>query len=120
MNKESKEIAKTLTVELLLALRRELLATGASALGHWDQLQSRLTIASRTSADLSSWFSTMCRQLNLPAVSSVSSKAFRELLECVKEHEREWIKEIEVTVPALIARTRVEAEARRAWRTDNE
>lgn len=67
--------SQTLTVELLLALRRELLATGASALGHWDQLQSRLTIASRTSADLSSWFSTMCRQLNLPAVSSVSSKA---------------------------------------------
>lgn len=115
---EAKKQATLLTIDLLLYLRREMQRNGTHPYALWEQLQSRLAIASRTAAKLDLWYSTLLRGLTLQGVSSNCCNAYGLLEEFVTGAgiEREWIKEIERTLPAIIAKTRVEAEARKNWK----
>jgi hypothetical protein len=116
MEATKKQNLKELTINLLLALRADLLAAGANALSHWEQLQTRLERACKTADTIDVWFSVLTRSLAIPTPSRSSVGAFNLLsaqttaLEC----DGDWIAEMQRTVPALIALTRVRAEDRKA------
>lgn len=116
MTPDEKKEAQRLTVLLLLEVRREMLSAGANPLKHWDQLQDRLLIASRTTATLHGWFAALCKHLCLPAVDSSTSLALDALQHQAAQFERQWVAEIQRLAPALIAQCRVVADAKKEAR----
>lgn len=105
-----------LTVTLLLELRREYLAAGASALKHWDQLQSRMLAAARTTDSVPEWLSSMCRALQLGAPLSSTCSAASALQRAVLAdggRAAEWLDLLEREHAFLIASARLEAERRK-------
>jgi hypothetical protein len=118
MNQELKKQATELTIELLLLLRKEFLEQGASSLSHWEQMQTRLAIASRTAATIDLWYSTLLRGLRLEGLNLRCCESF-ELLRgflLTAQIEQEWIAEMDKILPAIIAKTRVAAESRKNWK----
>jgi hypothetical protein len=71
---------RDLTVELLLQIRSEYLAAGASPLKHWDQLQEQFRAASMRSADASEWVTNIIRWCRLGAPSKSRSLATDRLV----------------------------------------
>lgn len=100
-------------VTLLLEMRAEYLANGANALKHWQQLQDRALLATRTSSRISEWVTTLGRELQLGNPSSSRSSATMALIAEVDADDGEALDAIEDQLGVLMARARVEAERRR-------
>lgn len=111
-------VLQTLTMHVLLELRALFLASGASPLSHWDQIESRLQASTRTSASVEEWLTSMKRGLRLVTTSSsLSSAAVRLADEVALLGPRGalvWLDMVSREVGYLMAITRLEAEDRRA------
>jgi hypothetical protein len=117
LSEEKRTRLENLSVALLLELRREYLAAGASPLKHWDQMQSRMLGAARTTDSVPEWLSTMCRSLQLGAPRSstwsAASALHREVTEC---GPAAWLDLVERECSYLMAKARLESETRKAQR----
>lgn len=109
------EEVREATVSLLLAVRAEYLAAGASALKHWDQLQDRVRSAARTSSTLPEWSTALGRSLGLGAPSRDRCSAIDALHKLLMEQreENEWLALVESEYGYLLAMARLRAEQRR-------
>lgn len=103
-------------VAYLLTVRGEYLAAGANALKHWQQIQDRALLATRTSERISEWTSSVARELQLGSPSSSRSSATLALTDLVDADDGEALDVIEVELGYIMARCRVEAERRREER----
>lgn len=116
MSPEYEKTLRALLMEWLLALRREYLATGANAITHWDQLQTRMIAASRTTGTVAGWVSKVRYSLRLGAPSRDSSQCSTAL---ERETQEERVKDADVLrlverrAPMLVALARVTAEERK-------
>lgn len=117
MDEQQKRVLERLTVDLLMEIRAAYLATpGCSALKHWDQLQSRMRVASRTCASVQEWVTAMHRGLQLPAPRSSTSSVIQALVNEVDIMQRgqvAWLDLVEREYACLLSRCRLEAERRR-------
>lgn len=110
----AKEHMSDATVDVLLALRAQYLATGASALKHWDQIAEAMKSAVRRSSGPEAWVSTMGMRLRLEAPTSALSAATVALVEAVRRYDvRAWLALVESEGVYLLARARTLAEERR-------
>lgn len=112
-----KEKLRTLTVEVLLDIRAAHLASGASPLTHWTQLQTRMRSAARTTANPEEWITSVRRHLAIQDAPNLSSsRSFRGLADCVREKScaREWLDLVEAEHGYLIAVAQGIAEERRS------
>lgn len=119
MEKDEQERLRTLTVEVMLALRAAYLGSpGANALKHWDLLRTRLLSAVRTSQTPEEWVTSMCRRLQLPTLNSSASSAVADLADHVRErgNASDWLSLVEREHGYLMALTRRAAEQRREAR----
>jgi hypothetical protein len=80
-----KEKLRTQIVEVLIAYRRQYLATGASALTHWDILQNRTMSAARRSGTMDQWVSLLAQKLQLQAPDKGACSAILDLTAFVRE-----------------------------------
>ena len=111
-----KERLRTLTVEVLLEIRRAYLQTGqANVLRHWDQLQDRTRSSARMSSSPEEWATNMARSLRLDAPSSRFSEAVLELTHAVREMSCEgaWLDLLEREYQFMIVMARRCAEQRK-------
>lgn len=111
---QRREDLRNATISLLLEVRRAYLATGASALDHWQQIQSRTRRAAKSSTTVEEWFSTLSRGLRLPSAGSSLSSELESLRSIVGDDAAEWLRMLEDETAALLARTRALADAQRA------
>lgn len=118
LNEKQKELLRTMTVELLLELRRGYLAAGANPLKHWAQLQNRMLSAARRSTGPDEWATAMMRGLQIPVVSKSVSLLLLALGAGVREMgaAREWLDMIEREFGLLMAMTRLAAERQKEER----
>lgn len=107
-------------VDLLMEVRSEYLGAGANALKHWSQIHDRALLATRTSARMGEWVTTLRRRLNLGSPSSSSSSAAVALCAEVDADDAEAIDLIEDTLGLIMARCRMEAERRKEAREARE
>lgn len=113
----AKEHMSDATVDVLLAMRAQFLATGASALKHWDQLAEAMKSAVRRSSGPETWVSTMGARLRLESPSSDLSAKSVALVETVRRYDvRAWLALVESEGVYLLARARTLAEERREAR----
>lgn len=106
---KDKEQLRNLMVEYLLAVRSAYLRTaGCSVLKHWDQLQSRMRSAARTSSNPEEFATDMARSLRLESPSSDYSTALRQLTDAVHERNasREFLQLVEDEWGWICAMTR--------------
>lgn len=116
MTDADKNRLETLSVSVLLEMRRAYLANGASPLKHWDQLQDRVRMASRSTEDVGEWVTAISRRLNLGSPSNSLSSVINDLrqgVQSVCDHPREWIEMVEAEFTYLFALCRKEAERRK-------
>ncbi len=119
MKPDEKERLRTLTVEVLLALRAAYLASPQSnALKHWDILLTRMLAAAKISTTPEEWVTGMTRRLQLGALSSSAYSAITDLADYVREHglARDWLGLIEREHGHIMALTRLSADKRREAR----
>lgn len=119
MSDERRSGQRQHTVALLVALRAEYLAAGASPLKHWDQLQDRVRIAARTSESAGQWVSALARSLGLGAPTKARSSATTTLCELVGDNKRDnaaFLDQVEEECGLLMALAVQEATRRRAAR----
>lgn len=112
-DEERRERLRSLTVETLLALRADYLATPqANALKHWELLTTRLRSSARTCASPEEWGTTMTRRLNVISPSKRLSRALSDLADYVREEAstRQWLELLEREHGYVIALTRLAAE----------
>lgn len=109
---------RDLTVGLLLEIRAEYLANGASPLKHWDQLQERFRAASMSSATCEEWVTSLVRWCRLGAPSKSRSLATIQLDEAVRGQRiaGQWLDMMERDYGLIFAMARSEAEERKARR----
>lgn len=105
-------------VEMLLELRAEYLASGISAMKHWDQLHDRTLMALRTSSNGETLTTAIRKGLNLSASSSRCSNAIDRFVKVLDADPMLWLGMMESEIGYLMARTRVEAERRKAAREE--
>lgn len=110
------EAVRDAAVNLVMELRSEYLRAGASALDHWDHLQSRLIFAVRTSESIEQAVTAYRMRLQLGAPSSSSSEAAVRLVDAADADARQALELIESEVGLIMARARLEAERRKAAR----
>ena len=117
MTEQEKRVLERLTVDLLMEIRAAYLATpGCSALKHWDQLQSRMRVASRTCSTVEEWSTAMHRGLQLPAPRNSTCLALSKLVGAVAEIPRgqsAWLDMVEREYAYLLSRCRLESERRK-------
>ncbi len=117
MDEQQKRVLERLTVDLLMEIRAAYLATpGCSALKHWDQMQSRMRVASRTCSSVQEWATAMHRGLQLPAPRSSTSSALWALVnevDIMQRGQAAWLDLVEREYAYLLSRCRLEAERRR-------
>ena len=118
LDDQQRERLRTLTVEVILAVRREYLASGANALTHWDQIQDRMRMATRTTTSPEEWATALCRSLRLPALHSVSCLALLDLANAVRDMKcaPSWLDQCEREYGWIIALARRSAEQARERR----
>lgn len=119
LDEKSKERLRTLTVEVLLALRAEYLRTpSANALKNWDLLQSRMRGAARTCATPEEWATTIARKLQIGAMSPSSARCLTDLVHVVTEQRcaAAWLDLVERETGYLMAMARLCAEQRKEAR----
>lgn len=118
MDVEKRERWRRLTVDLAMAVRSEYLASGASALSHWDQIKDRMLAAARTTQGASEWVTALCRRLSLAAPGKPLSGATEALVSDVESGgprgELEFLAFVEAEYGLILARARLEGERRRA------
>lgn len=106
-----------LTTDLVLCLRAQYLAGGASALKHWDQLAERLRAATRTSSTAEAWATRLCRDLLVAVPSAQTSAAMEALVLATRRHGAvAWLALVEREWAYVMARARRLAEERREER----
>lgn len=122
MDETTRERLRALTVEVLLDLRAEYLASGASPLKHWTQLQDRMRAAARTTTSVPGWVTALARSLGLGAPTRARSGSTLALQEAVTEAARpsRWLDLVEEEHAYLIALARLRAEQRKEQRGDEE
>lgn len=123
LDDQVKERLRTLTVEVVLAVRAEYLATpGVNVLKHWDQLQNRLRSAARTTATPEEWVTSLCRSLRLPSLHSASCSAVADLVHVVTEKRCAdgWLAMIDAEYGWIMALARLSAEKTREARAAKE
>ena len=113
---EKLERIREATVLLILDLRAQYLANGASALTHWDQIATRMQSSIRQASTIDTWFSLMMRKLQIQAPSSNSAYSISALKTAVGSELMEWRRIVEKEAGALLAQARLAAEQRRADR----
>ncbi len=103
-------------VQFLMCVRREYLQTsGCSPLKHWDQMQTRLRLAARTSETLEELVSTLLRKLQILAPGQPLCKAISSLRSAVATGETPpFLAMVEAEEGYLWACVRLEAERRKA------
>lgn len=105
------------TVKLLGCLRMQYLRTpSCNPMKHWEQLATRSRAASRTSANLPEWLTTMCRSLQIDAPdnwTSLAASALQGLLPSQRDAD-DWLEMVDRENGFLMASLRVEADQRRA------
>ena len=114
-----KEKMRTLTVEVLLALRAEYLrGPTPNVLKHWDLLQNRMRSASRTCATPEEWATTIARKLQIGTLSPGSARCLTDLVHAVTEQRcaAEWLDLVERETGYLMALCRLCAEQRKEAR----
>lgn len=101
--------------EVRLAYMR---TTGFNALKHWDQLQTRMRLATRTSATVGEWITAMSRGLQLGVPSSDFSRqvANLETYLLAETGESAWLDWLEAEYALVLAHVRLRAEKDRAER----
>jgi len=106
------------TVAVILAVRAQYLAAGASPLKHWDQIQDRVRAAAATSRDVATWTTSLARSLGLGAPDSNRSSATSRLARVVEEDATSdrWLDLVEEEHAYLMALARLEAERRQEER----
>ena len=117
LDKPTRKVLRDLTVEMLLEMRGAYLATGVSALKHWDQLQDRLRSSARTCATVAEWSTQMSRSLRLAAPSARYSDALLALENAVDDvGAQDWLAMVDVEWGLLMAMCRQCAEKRKPER----
>lgn len=117
LTEEARQRLVDSTVEMLEALRRAYIRTPHfNALKHWDQLQERMRLATRTSTSPEEWVTALARSLKLTALDSSASSALEALREAVllAGGAGEWLALVEAEYAYLIAQMRVRSETRKA------
>jgi len=114
MNDEKRRELRKLTVSLLVDLRAEYLAAGASPLKHWDQLQDRLRVAARTSETFAQWATMLDRLLGLGAPSKARSSATVTLADAIGVEHTAFLVMVEEDTGLIMALARQEAERRKS------
>lgn len=122
ITEERKHALRWATVRVLLALRSEYLRTGANALKHWEQLQSRMRAAARMTTTPEEWVTRMQRGLQIPTTSSSLSSAMAALSDEVATLPRPsvWLDLVEREHGYLMAMARLEAEDRKEKRQEDD
>lgn len=119
---QEKERLRTLTMEVVLALRAMYLQAFGSTvvLSHWTQIQDRMRSATRTTANVEEWVTDICKNLRLPAPSSLASSAVFELAAYVREHAGAgaWLDLIDREWGYIMAVSRETSEKRKAARLE--
>lgn len=112
-----KEHLTDLTVDVVLAVRRQYLAGGANALRHWDQITERVRAATRTTAGPEEWMTKLLRDLQIASPSSDLAAGAEALVETARKYGvRAWLALVEAEYAFIIARARRIAEERAAAR----
>lgn len=105
------------TIKLLGCLRMQYLRTpSCSPMKHWEQLATRSRAASRTSANLAEWLTSMCRTLQIDTPdnwTSSAASALQSLLQSPRDVDQ-WLEMVDRENGFLMATLRVEADQRRA------
>ena len=121
MQEDQRERLRSLTVELLLALRAEYLGTPqANVLKHWDLLHTRLRGAARTSETPEELATSMQRRLQIVNLGKGSCRALADLADYVREHScaTAWLDLLDREHGYVMALTRLAAEKRREAREE--
>jgi hypothetical protein len=94
LSEQSKEKLRSLTIDLVLDLRAEYLHSGhGNVLKHWEQLETRMQAAARTSGSAEEFVTSYCSGLQLVGLGKPSSRALSELVDTVREMgcASEWL-----------------------------
>jgi len=116
LDEEAKENLRTLTVEVLLAMRAAYLQTpGANALKHWVQIQERSHAAALTCSSPEEWCTKLQRDLRIQSLSSLASDSVVTLVHEVTERSARtvWLNLLEDELGYLMALCRLESERRK-------
>lgn len=116
LEENDKERLRTLTVEVLLALRAEYLRTPqANILKHWDMIQTRMRSASRTCATPEEWATSVARRLQIGTLGVASARCLTDLVHVVTEKRcaSDWLDLVERETGYLMAMARLCAEQRK-------
>jgi hypothetical protein len=115
LDEKARERLRTLTVDLILALRAEYLRSGhGNVLKHWEQLETRLRVAAATSGSPEEFATRYSRGLQLVALSKAGSQALIDLADTVRElgSPVEWFRMLDEETAYLMALARKSAEQR--------
>ena len=124
LSEANKERLRSLTVDLVLALRAEYLHSGhGNVLKHWEQLETRMQAAARTSGSAEEFVTSYCNGLQLVGLGKPTSRALSELVDTVREMgcASEWLAMLDSTggeISYIMALTRRSAEQRADARAD--
>ena len=120
ISEEEKESLRQATILVILDIRAQYLANGASALKHWEQLTTRVRSAAKQATTAAEWVSQVMRKLQIEAPSSNCSENINRLVSRTHSCDAEWLDLVEREVGYLIAACREEAEARQEARKLNQ
>jgi hypothetical protein len=126
LDEEQLERLRTLTVEVILALRGMYLREygGSVAMKHWEHLQTRALSAARRSANPDEWVTLMLRGLRLlnVAPSKACSRVSVDLGALVREMgaQQQWLDMVEREIGLLMAMSRLAAEKKQEERDGKE
>ena len=104
------------TIAVILDLRAQYLANGASPLSHWDQLKTRVHACAKQSSGVREWCSLMLRKLQLEAPSVSLAYGIDALAALTDANEPAWLALVEKEVGFMIAMARVKADQRQQAR----
>lgn len=115
-----KETLVDRTVDVVMAVRAQYLASGANAIKHWPQITDRMRAATRTTEGPEAWATKIMRDLKLPAPSKDTAAALEALAEFVQRGgergTRAWLATVEAESMFIIAKAQRLAEERRSER----
>jgi hypothetical protein len=114
-----REKLRTLTTELVLAVRSEYLRSGhGNVLKHWEQLETRLRAAAATCTRPEDLGTRYARSLQLVGLSKNCSRVLAELADYVRENDCsiDWLQLIEDESAYIMALARLQSEARNEQR----
>jgi hypothetical protein len=118
---EETERVRNLLVDLVLALRAQYLAGGASPLKHWSQITERMRAAAAVTSGPREWCTELMRKLGVVAPSRETCSAVDELVTAVELKgqgigRRAFLALVDREWGYLIAEARARADERKAER----